>query len=803
MSKLVFRIEKLRHTSKSSFEKQIRWTNIGRRLFWIGIQKFLFVGVVLFSVEFAESYIVQKFEITYWPNQEIAGNYNSQLEFYAVLLTAIFSIYFATIGIILSTGYAKLNRDIIALLIGEQVSSIYTDTLVFATSFCLAATALNIFDYQTGFLTYVLTTLLTIMSVLILFPMGQRLFRFFELSPLIEDEILPKIAHNIDSVAKIGNSISLQNHFSLQARNRLKQLFYIDDRLQIEMSKLEQNLPILTNQHSALLLYYLDRKHLIPEDSYWYPRRQIHKDWFLAGDTATTMALNTGSQIPPEEKTDLDWLETKLLTRIHNHFEKALKAKNWDLALTLLSDMSPRTLRYAQGLFFSIGLEDIKTARKLLEKYLPEATADDSETKMNVMALADTWASITHNFFLETLRRIQTFDKELSVFFDKDDWSVQTSKNLPSFLQLKIGYLQDRIEFEQKIEGHRLSQPRYLQQLTVKMILEYYSEVVQTVANYEKDEFIGFANKMVEIGHPAAATQVVLSTLHSNWKLPGWFADLDSLFQNYLEYEKYDDKEYQLPKIDVEKFQSNFEKQREQLIAMLSNKKLGTHLFDFETRNSNMPDHFGQTYFVLANECFYALDENDEKKLSNVFPTFFSLAFMAANVKFVDPNLDVNQEFRLLLISTANKDIATILGYAILYSEYHGNQELENMPMSIWEEMVGRTENRKEYLENVLRVSDTNNFSWSASPRDIIRTEWKMKFEARFRDDGFGDRYTSYDSKSHPSDIVEEFRGTYYDASDVFFALKVLDEIELPEDQISHSIINYQSQLARKQGDGK
>ena len=255
LARFAFQFEKFIHYRKSDFQTQISRTNIGRQLFWIGIQKFLFVALFIFGLECFETFIVDQFDFKVWPSEAAISDYNGQLEFYAVLLAAIFSIYFATIGIILSTGYARLNRDIISLLIGEQVGSFYTGMLVSATVFCLAITALNIFDYQTGFSVYVAATFLTVMSVLILFPMGQRLFSFFELSPLVEIEILPKIAQSIDSVSKTGSSISLQNYFSKQARSRITQLFYIDDMLQLDRRKLNQNLPNLTKQHSSLLIH--------------------------------------------------------------------------------------------------------------------------------------------------------------------------------------------------------------------------------------------------------------------------------------------------------------------------------------------------------------------------------------------------------------------------------------------------------------------------------------------------------------------------------------------------------------------
>lgn len=795
-----FRFERIGHESISGISTPIQKLKIGRELAWIGAKKFTFVALTLLTLEYVEGRVVEALSLPSWPTAIVQADYTSQLEFYALLLTAIFSIYFATIAIILSTGYAKLNRNIISLLISEQVGNLYTSTLIFATAFCLTATAINLVGYQTGLATYVLASFLTVVSVLTLFSMGQRLFEFFELTPLIEGEILPKIAQHIESVAKGRNSISYQNHFSRLARNRLAQLDFINMRLQSEEDKLEQNLPLLTKIYSGLLVYYLHRKHKIPKESYWYPRFQFHPDWFLAGDSATSMALNTNSQIMPEERPDLDWFEREMLEKIHCHLEIALRSGKWKLALRQLVDMSPRTMIYAQSQYFNTGLEDINKTRKLLEQYLSNLNTGTETDVKNAVALADAWVSIARNFFIETLRRIHTFEKELVEFFQEDDWSFSASQNLPAFLQVEIRYLQEMVAFERKVEKRRLSRPKYLQQLAIKPLLVHYSEILRTVSEFECEEIPSFVRKLLELGHPAAATHVVLSSLHANWKLPGWFSELETRFERYAAYQTYEEEVYRLPSPDFKSLQGKFESQRGELMALLSSQNLSAHLFASRSHDTSLPDHFGQTYYILADECLNSLIRNDEQTMERVFQTFFSLAFMASNLKFTDPSLKVNDEFRLHLISTANKDMATLLGYSILLAEHHGNNKLRTVPMAIWERLLENAKDRKSYLERTLMISDSSWFSISASPRSLIRTEWKIKFETKLREDGYDDGLFSYRGSPHPSHIVDVFRGGYYDASDVFFALHVVDEINLDDDKIKRQIRDYSSQLSRRTG---
>ncbi|WP_342291547.1 hypothetical protein [Vibrio diazotrophicus] len=190
-----------------------------------------------------------------------------QLRLYAQILTTVFSIYFATIGIILSAGYTKLRRDIIQMLTNEQVGSVYSRVLVFAAMFCLTATALPLFGYDPGLFVYAAGSILTLLSAFTLFPLGQRLFNFFDLNLLVSSEILPIIARHIDGAANHKNSVSLSNHHSKIARLSLEQLFYIDDRIKENKVDLEDNLPALTRQYTGLLLHYMQSKLRIPEQS--------------------------------------------------------------------------------------------------------------------------------------------------------------------------------------------------------------------------------------------------------------------------------------------------------------------------------------------------------------------------------------------------------------------------------------------------------------------------------------------------------------------------------------------------------
>ena len=767
-------------------------------LAWIGLKSLFWVALSLTALIYAENYVRGNMNLLQ-PMSASEKEYNiEQLRLYAQLLTAIFSIYFATIGIILSAGYTRLRRDIIQLLTNEQVGSIYSRVLVLSATFSLTATSLPLFGVEPGYFVYVAATLLTLSSSLALFPLGQRLFNFFNLNSLVRSEILPSIVKHIERAANPRNSASLANHHSRQARIALDQLSYINDRVKTDKEGWEDDLTDLTDNYSWLIQHYLQQKHKIDQDSYWFPRKQKHQQWFLAGDSATSSALQTSSQLTVEEKADLNWFEDEIVERLSEHIKLAFEEENLDLALKLIERFSARIPTYAKEFQFDLGMQELRKIRALIEATFASNTANDSE-KMRI-AIAHTWATLGNNLCLETLRRMFTFEKELKQFFERDVWSERSLHSLPAFLQVELAFIVERIDFERAIEGHRQSKPKYVQQLAVQKLLQRYATILPVVCEFNEKTVPEFVESLNRLGLSQAATQVALASLHSYWKLPRWFQDLSQLLERYSAYAHYSERQYTLPKIDVNGMADRLAKARDEVIVMLGNSDLVGYIFATE-HDDDLPDHFGQIYFELAEECIHALEQNDEDKFEKIFPMFFALALLASDTKFADPRLDVNKEFRLHLISTAINDLASILGFAILYGEYFDNPKLSKAALGKFLAWVDRTEDKQQYLKRIILLSNSNSFSRSALPRGSIRFNWKRAFQHRTRQDGHGDQMSFEREKPHKSKVVNGFLRSYSEASHLFFATQVLPLIDPVDFDIDYRIISLAKVLSEKEAE--
>lgn len=795
LGKISFAFERSAYKSGASVSKAKANTRIIGSFTWIGVKSLFWIILGLATLIFVEDYVNNNLS---WlpPLSAEDKKFNiEQLRLYAQLLTAIFSIYFATIGIILSAGYTRLRRDIIQMLTNEQVGSVYSRVLVLSAMFCLAATALPLLGLEPGLFVYAGGTILTLLSALALFPLGQRIFNFFDLNILVRSEILPNIASHIKGAANRKNSNSLANHHSKAARLALEQLSYIDDRVKAGKEGLEDKLPALTDDYTALLLHYLQRKHTIDQESYWFPRRSKHKEWFLAGDTATSMALQTSSQEPlVEEKPDRQWLENELVDRLAGHIELAFQVGDFDLALKLIGRFSTRISAYAARFQFEIGMQELERFKEIIEQAFASlnSVADDKSAKVQI-GIADTWAALGSNLCLETLRRMFTFEKELERFFERDEWSEKSLRSLPALFQVELAFIVERIEFEQVIEGQRLSKPKYVQQLAVKRLLQHYAKILPAVCGFYQNLLPDFVESLSKLKMSESATQVVLASLHSHWKLPRWFDELAQLIGRYHKYGHYTEEQYNLPEINTVEMAQQLTSARDDAITRLGSGTMVGHIFE-PKHNDELPDHFGQVYFELAEACISALEQNDESKLDKVLPMFMALAFLAADSRFTDPSLDVNNEFRLHLISTVINDLASVLGFAILYGAYFDNEKLSVGALAKFDAWIERATDKQQYFKRMVLFSNPHSFSFSASPRGLIRINWKMSFERRAREDGFEDQMGMTRGVPHPNRIVREFLKSHADASHLFFADQIVPQL----DPIDFDIDYHITSLARR-----
>jgi len=209
-----------------------------------------------------------------------------------------------------------------------------------------------------------------------------------------------------------------------------------------------------------------------------------------------------------------------------------------------------------------------------------------------------------------------------------------------------------------------------------------------------------------------------------------------------------------------------------------------------------LPDHFGQIYFELVEAAITSLERNDEKQFEKILPMVLSLCVLASDVKFANPELELTDEYRLHLVSTAINDLTSVLGYAILYGAYFEKPALSELATQKFATLLEQVADKPAYLKTMLVLSNLMGASIGSSPRANIRFGWKHEFERRAREDGYGSRYQYGEGKRHKDPTIDVFLHSYADASHLFLATQVLPMIEPLDFKIDHQIVELARELA-------
>lgn len=108
--------------------------------------------------------------------------------------------------------------------------------------------------------------------------------------------------------------------------------------------------------------------------------------------------------------------------------------------------------------------------------------------------------------------------------------------------------------------------------------------------------------------------------------------------------------------------------------------------------------------------------------------------------------------------------------------------------MAKFDAWIEQATDKQQYLKRMIRLSDPNSFSISASPRGLIRINWKIAFDQRARSDEFGDQMDLEQGVPHQNKIVREFLSSFSDASHLFFAKQIVSQLYSIDFEIDHHI---------------
>jgi hypothetical protein len=139
-----------------------------------------------------------------------------------------------------------------------------------------------------------------------------------------------------------------------------------------------------------------------------------------------------------------------------------------------------------------------------------------------------------------------------------------------------------------------------------------------------------------------------------------------------------------------------------------------------------MPDYLGEAVHRTGDACYEALEQNDVGQFQRLFgPYFIGILTVADRIRpqVVDWWPDTAGPW----LAAPIIDLATISGYARIFADLHGNNELWERTRALWDRWLDDNGDRIGVIDAMLSIERG---TFAIQPRAILRTQWEMRLQS-------------------------------------------------------------------------
>ena len=421
-----------------------------------------------------------------------------------VSATGVFlGLYFTALSAVAGNLFLRAPSELQNLFLRDRKGNQYIETLVLTTIIGIYYLLLRSFGYEMGFLGPVMITVLAIYAVVRFMSLGSQTFYFIH--PAEASSTLATDASNAIKDAAFGKYGSgkdfLQDHYRKQAQRSIKTLSGLVD-FGIDPVKLSsQQLLSVARQTGSIVLFYLEEKEHIPRDSFWFRRTHEHQKWLLTSDSAVSMALNTGTSLPPKEIIDHLWLERQALHVILKVFDYLSKNKEWSHAQACLEIVVSIVESCGSDFYGDILSMTIEMTEKSIDSVIDTSGELSDEDKRGHLALIDSLGRLPIGGLVSLSRYMEKMSKQTLVKeIDSIKWSANKAfyySPLPGSLIQSHEIFSKQIQNERIIEGRTVSPQWYLRTIVAQDYLSSLKKYYDLIKSYNTSFYEKRIDQMV------------------------------------------------------------------------------------------------------------------------------------------------------------------------------------------------------------------------------------------------------------------------------------------------------------------
>ena len=748
---------------------------------------FLLGLILIFVLEFVERTIVShggRFsELVLKARDALSPHLETVLLAIAQISCILIGLYYAGMGVIAGTVYARLPRRLQNLFVADKAGTFYLRLLALLGVGTLLLLLCNLSGFHTGVFAFTGVLLLTATAIPGFVVVALRLMDFFDPGEM-KSSIVGDLMKVIRSVTPKGyrwRDPSFQSWRQHRA-NDLLESFYDVVNASIKSGYGEkQELRRHAVHVLGLLEYYEDRKPRIPGDSYWFRRVPRHKSWLTSDDSSVDMAIRTGSSLYPDSVPDNMWFEKEIVKILTLVLETQLDREDfrgvveWGAQLHNTLNSMARQMSIDECLHVSRALRGVLVRKLDTINAIAQADGTVSEDVPIAIAVVDTLGSWLISIFLGFSERVVSLDREHCVRIMKDiEWrNPRTiySQGLPAVVTAELESIRRQLEFETRIEGTTVTPVWFQAEIAMLRLARSGKEFVDLLVGELGFSLADHVEALSSKKQYLLAAQLATRGLEVCSKFPFHVDRLKVALDSIPGNSKVPDLPW--PEINWQSLCEQVETVHEKIVLSLAKsvKELGGIVW-----SPSVPDYFGQVYCVVAEETYRAMAGGNENLFCKLFPAFFA-AVLLAHGRLHKELLDRDPQTLLAFIMEPLEDLLWISGFGILYSELEG-RSFARTTKEVWNRFLDKHPNVEEFFHLISASIQHRHAMPGIYPRDLTRTGWMQDFRGRLRKRGLMSRtfpsfsgFLEPELPKHQSPVicaVGESEFSFYDPRDVF-----------------------------------
>jgi hypothetical protein len=685
----------------------------------VTVGQFLLAGIAAFALLLSELYLPEYNKFPLWRIAD-RDTYTTFLASISGIGGIFIGLYYAALTAVGSAIYSKVPNVIRTLLVRERWGTVYMRYLAFVTLLPIFLIGF----YELGFspirLAVPLMILLSGVGIISFVQLGQRAFYFFDPTRLaypIFDDLRAWVRE-----AGVGgyrwDDKTFQNHARRQAREALAALGVLAD-----MATEEKHLRTVSLLEISIMLVrfmteYEELRARIPSDSFWYGRQYKHQEWFYTSDLQTQLASLTGGTLRPEAVADTQWVEDTCLPVLMRALRANIEMGN--------SELLPSLFVALDGLFDVLGqLGEVGKGFGLIHKITEAVLATFSEG-----ALTDEWYEITDRFATWPTRvllsylqspAIKNYDRATEL--RRVDWRLASTlykSGMPPYLLPRLEWMRPRLQFELAVENKFVSPFWYQRELVAQSDAEQFSVNLEEILG-ASERFYGqwMAHAAVK-DHAWLVPFIVNRQKEYLVKLQSNFGTFSRFVDEVEKTRVLGDLRWPTWKID------------EWTKTILRLKKLNVRQqagqaarLTTRARPAALPDFAGEFLHSTAEALIEALVSADDETVKSLVPYYFFASLRKVGDLMPKTGAaDWIDSAEARLASGPLSDLVELSGYALLFSDFHGNPKLWSSFRTVWDAYLAKDPSPIAVVVMLIALNETPGM---LSARGLVHTNWSTR----------------------------------------------------------------------------